>query len=336
MPTEDENKFANKPSIEESQKEAQDRYSEIIRASQTRLAENIKFGKEVGEALGTLGNHLNEIGKQNEREWDQISDAFEVKLKGLLEAQPSNFTRLKVILEQTVDIQAKITKHKRKGETHYQSIYESILSDIIKPREEVLSKLVELEAVKGMFSEVVPLASAGQGVTEPLNANTSNAENVVQDVEEKPLLSRTGQPLNNGAYINSIRKLKWSDERIPEWIAEYMLQQNLIKEGQLTQVQSFLSTRRCSIKILWYAKANVLTTIFYELIRNSLLEVSKTFIAEKIEREFVSSNDSLKPLIAKASIMADLKPINITRRVSKDAYNYPDIISYLQTKLLEL
>ncbi len=336
MPIDNQSKFASKPSLEESQREAQEPYGEIISKSQTRLAENIKFTKDLFGTLGTLGGHLDKTGKSNNQEREQMVNAFEIKLKGLMEAQPNDFARLKVILEETADIKTIINKHKRKGETHYQSIYESILSDIIQPREELLLELAKLEAIKGGFNEVVPVVLTEQKVTEALNANTGNAEDVVEDIEDKPLLTRTGNLMNNAAFIGSIRKFKWSDERIPDWIAEYMLNQSFVREGQATQLKTFLSSGKSTVKILWGSKANVLTTIFYELIINSFLTASKTFIAEKIERVFVSSSDSLKPLISRTSIMEDLKPTNTKRRVHKEARHYPDVINYLEAKILEV
>ncbi len=152
-------------------------------------------------------------------------------------------------------------------------------------------------------------------------------------IEDKPLLTITGKPMNNEAYIQGRRKFIWADKRVPDLVAEYFLSNKYIFDYQLKDFQEFLQKTKCSHKIVFDGNGNIIATVFFKLISEGYLKTSKDFLAERIEAIFVRKDETLRALIKKNTFKSSLRPGSILKRIKPGVRNYPDIVAYLSEKL---
>lgn len=284
---------------------------------------------------------LDEIKKQ---EFLQYRIDFKKFFLAKIQQSEDHRQQLVFIYEQLSDLQIKIEDAKANNEPFKKDCYQNVLENVVLPFKSQLIEVVRLENEVGPLKKVegVTVVDCNEAVEEsfpthnPITKKDSHEEEIFipLTIEDKPLETQTGKPLNNADYIAAGRKFTWSDDRIPDLIPIFLQEREKIFDYQLRLAQDFFKNARCNGKIVFNGNANILITILYDLISNGYLKVSTDFLAERIELAFVRKEDTTHALISKNSAKAGLKPTNVSRRLKAGAINCPNIITWLQKKLV--
>lgn len=300
--------------------------------------------KNLGKETSSFFESLVKLDEIKKKEFLQYRIDFKKFFLAQIQQSEDHRQQLVFIYEQLSDLQLKIEDAKAHNEPFKKDCYQNILDNIVLPFKSQLIELVRLENKVGPLKKVeeVTVADCNEVVKESFPAHNPIIKKDSQEkeifiplvIKDKPLQTQTGKPLNNADYIAAGRKFTWNDDRIPDLIVVFLQERKRIFDYQLRLAQDFFKNTRCNGKIVFDGNANILITILYDLVSNGYLKVSADFLAERLELAFVKKVDTSHPLISKNSAKAGLKPTNVSRRLKPGAINYPDILKWLQEKLV--
>jgi hypothetical protein len=341
---------------------------DYIIASNKELNERLQAFKEVSKSVGDFFDSLYKLGQINEKEMLDFRDRYQKFFLYWLGEKKDYRSQLDFVFEQIVDLKLKIANAKANRHEHHKNIYEGTLNDIVLPYEAELLDIIRLEHEVGKLKqeEVPPIVVKASKPVEDIPAeetievqtnipapDTTEAvikedapksleqpiESEVEEIhipvtlEDKPLKTKTGKPLNNPEHIAAGRKFKWSDDRIPDLIGDFLLEHGCIFDYHLKAVKDFFRTTKCDRKIVFDGNANQLTTLLYDLKAAKHMVIFDDFLGDRIEAVFGKKTDTTRPLILKKSLLADIKKSSIARRVKAGSRHHLDILTYLSEKL---
>lgn len=353
------------PKEEELERRKQLLWDSII-ASNKELNERLQAFKEVSKSVGNIFDSLHKLGQINEKEMLDFRDRYQKFFLYWLAEKKDYRSQLDFVFEQIVDLKLKIANANAQRHEHHKNIYEGTLNDIVLPYKAELVDIVRLEHEVGKLKqeEVPPIVVKASKPVEDIPAEETievqtniptpdTTEAVIKEdapisleqpkepeeihipvtLEDKPLKTKTGKLLNNPEHIAAGRKFKWSDDRIPDLIGDFLLEHGCIFDYQLKSVQDFFRTTKCDRKIIFEGNANQLTTLLYDLKTAKHMVIFDDFLGERIEAVFGKKTDTTRPLILKTSLVSDFRPGNVNRRTKVSSPKHLDILTYLREKL---
>lgn len=339
---------------------------DYIITSFKELNERSQAFNEVSKSVGNIFDSLYKLGQLNEKEMLDYRDRYKEYFLYWLSEKKDHRLKLDFVFEQIMDLNSKIANAKANRHEHHKNIYEGTLNDFVLPYKAVLLDIVRLEHEVGKLKqeEVPPIVVKASKPVEDIPAEETKkvqtnipapdtTETVIKEdaptnleqpikpeeihipvtLEDKPLKTKTGKLLNNPQHIAAGRKFKWSDDRIPDLIGDFLLEHGCIFDYQLKSVQDFFRTTKCDRKIIFEGNANQLTTLLYDLKTAKHMVIFDNFLSERIEAVFGKKTDTTRPLILKKSLLADIKKSSVARRVKAGSRHYLDILTYLSEKL---
>jgi hypothetical protein len=339
-----------------------------IIASHKEYKQKLQASRELSKSVGDFFDSLYKLGQINEKEMLDYRARYKEYFLYWLGEKKDYRLKLEFVFEQIMDLNSKIANAKANRHEHHKNIFEGTLNDFVLPYKAVLLDIVRLEHEVGELKqeEVPPIVvKAGKPVedipaeeTKEVQTNipvpeTTEAvikedaaksleqpiESEVEEIhipvtlEDKPLKTKTGKLLNNPEHIAAGRKFKWSDDRIPDLVGDFLLEHGCIFDYQLKSVQDFFRTTKCDRKIVFDGNANQLTTLLYDLKAAKYMVIFDDFLGERIEAVFGKKTDTTRPLILKTSLVSDFRPGNVNRRTKVSSPKHLDILTYLSEKL---
>jgi|GEM_PF-6042058 len=317
----------------------------------------------ISEIFGNLTTSLHQHGEYYEKQTHQKSLEFHNNFHDELQRKTSNREKLTFTCNEINRLNKKIAEAKIQGDRLNEKLFHGILHNVVLPFKNQLQDKVRLDNEVGPLStyemsghgiEVDPsIVNKLPGAEKPYTAGIPDAEPILNQVapydwkepqpaaeinipvtlKDKPLKTFSGKPLNNSKHIKEGRRFIWKDDRIPDLLAQFLLEKECIFDYQLEVVAKFFRTTKCDRKIVFHGNANQLTSILYDLKQAKYTSIFNLHLGEVIESIFVKKDNTFQALITKKSLIADLKPGNITRRVKAGSPQYLDILSYLSEKL---
>lgn len=354
-------------SEEELDRRKKQLYKYVI-ASNQEFDKKLQALDNLSAATGNIFDALHKLGKMKEKEMLDYRLRYQKFFLEQLNPRKDYRSQLDFVSEQIKDLRLKIADAKANRHEHYQKIYEDTLHDVVLPFKTDLIEMIRLENEVGKLRqetasqavievhqsvEAIPVKKAVEEmgkiptleiihdvILKKKDALEYKEEKKELDeivipvtIEEKPLTTKTGKSLNNLGYISNGRKFNFKDERIPDLIGDFLLEQGCIFDYQLKIVQNFFRTSKCDRKIIFDGNANQLTTILYDLKGEKYTTIFNDHLGKLIEAFFVKKENTMQALISRKSLVADLKRGNVSRRTKPGSSHHLDIVSYLREKL---
>ena len=340
---------------------------DYIIASRKELDEKLRGIDDASKSAGKIFDALYKLGQSNEKEMQEYRSIYQKSFLDRLDEKKEYRSQLAFVSEQIRDLNLKIAEAKAARHPRYQKIYEDTLKDVVFPFKVELTDMVRLENEVGKLNErkfytgtdMIPVFEAEIPRNEnpkrikpseseiPENGNgiiLARQEDRVETKEpeeifipitltDKPLNTKNGKLLNNPKHIAGGRKFRWTDDRIPDLIGDFLLEHGCIFDYQLKVVQEFFRASKSDRKIVFDGNANQLTTMLYDLKTAKHMAVFVDFLGERIEAVFVRKGDTMRVLIVQKTLVSDFRPGNVGRRTKVSSPYYLDILTYLAEKL---
>jgi len=165
-------------------------------------------------------------------------------------------------------------------------------------------KILQPERVK-LENAIFKMSAVSPNVKEDKDKST----------KKNPLTDKSVIVINNN-------KFRWSNIQKVDELVALLLKLKLIDNLYKDSFTKFLMNEKMEAQINWNGNKNVLTSLFFMLLFNRKLQSSKEFIAKAISNKFHFPMDTKSTDASVTSILEDLKPNNITRRINKGSKYY--------------
>jgi hypothetical protein len=317
-------------------------FSNYVVFSSKELDDKLKATDKTSQAFGDMMDAFQKLSQSNEKGMLEYRDNYKRFFLDGLKERKDYRSQYEFVFEQVRDLRLKISDAKAARHERYQKRYEDTLNDVVLPVMNDLQDMIRLENEVGKLREIsVPPLEKDDASDNHPEVSSKDKPPVIEigeilipvSLEEKPLTTKSGKPLNNPKHIEAGRKFRFEDERIPDLIGDFLLEKGCIFDFQLQTVKDFFRTSRSDRKIIFHGKANQLTTILYDLKNEKYTHIFSNHLGELIEAIFVTKDNTQKALITVKSLIADLRPGNVQRRTKSGSPYHLDILSYLREKM---